>query len=86
VVLATLVFLPVLIWNWHNEWASFLFQSTRRLFENPEFASYLVLVYAFLLLSPVVAVAGFFVMGRVRTELTPNQRKRRFMLIMTLCP
>ena len=86
VLLATLIFLPVLIWNWHNEWASFLFQSTRRLFENPAFASYLILVYAFLLLSPVVAVAGFFVMGKVRTDLSPDQRKRRFMLIMTLVP
>ena len=35
-----------------NHWASLAFQTTRRLFENPEFASHLVIVYALLLLSP----------------------------------
>ena len=84
--LATLIFLPVLIWNWHNDWASFLFQGTRRLVENPDFSSYLVVVYALLLLSPVVAVAGFLVFGRIRRTLEPEARKRRFMLIMTAVP
>ena len=85
-LLATLVFLPVLVWNWQNEWASFLFQGTRRLVENPDFSSYLVVVYALLLLSPVVAIAGFLVFGRIRRTLEPGARKRRFMLIMTAVP
>lgn len=84
--LATVIFLPVLIWNWQNDWASFLFQSTRRLFENPAFSSYLVVVYAVLLLSPVVAAAGFYMLGPIRRELAPDQRLRRFMLIMTFVP
>lgn len=85
-LLSTAIFLPVLIWNWQNEWASFVFQSTRRLVENREFSSYLVLVYAFLLLSPVVALAGFLVFGRIRRSLEPEARKRRFMLIMSAVP
>ncbi|TVS13442.1 MAG: glycosyltransferase [Wenzhouxiangella sp.] len=84
--LAALIFVPVLIWNWHNDWASFLFQGTRRLVENPDFSSYLVVVYALLLLSPVVGVAGFFVFGPIRRTLQPEARKRRFMLIMTSVP
>ncbi len=86
VVIATVIFLPVLIWNWQNEWASFLFQSTRRLLENSKFTSYRVAIYAILLLSPVVAVAGVYVMTRVRKALTPDQRKRRFMLMLSLVP
>jgi dolichol-phosphate mannosyltransferase len=86
VLLATLIFSPVLVWNAQNEWASLLFQSTRRLVENPEFASHLVLLYALLLLSPVVALAGLLSFGPVRRQLAPDQRKRRFMIVMTAVP
>ncbi|MFW6339368.1 MAG: glycosyltransferase family 39 protein [Wenzhouxiangella sp.] len=85
-LLATLIFAPVLVWNWHNDWASFVFQSTRRLAENPDFASHLVIVYAVALLSPVVALAGFLSFGRVSRTIQPAQRKRRFMLVMTAVP
>ncbi|MEN1728339.1 MAG: glycosyltransferase family 39 protein [Pseudomonadota bacterium] len=86
VLLATLVFSPVLVWNAENQWASLLFQSTRRLVENPEFASHLVLVYALLLLSPVVAIAGLVAFGPARKQLATDQRKRRFMITMTAVP
>ena len=86
VALATLIFLPVLVWNIQNEWASFLFQSTRRLFENPAFASHNVLVYAFLLLSPPVAIAGLMAFGRLGRLVEQDQRKRVFMLLMTGLP
>ncbi len=86
VLIASLIFTPVLVWNWRNDWASFAFQGTRRLVENPDFSSHLVLVYALLLLSPVVAMAGFLAFGRLRHVLTPDGRKRRFMLIMTVVP
>jgi len=86
VLLSVLIISPVLVWNANNQWASLLFQSTRRLFENPDLSSHLVVVYAVLLLSPVIALAGFQVLGRARLELSPDQRKRRFMLIMSLVP
>ncbi|AKS41793.1 glycosyltransferase family 39 protein [Wenzhouxiangella marina] len=86
VLLTTLIVSPVLVWNAENQWASLWFQSTRRLFENPEFASHLVIVYALLLLSPVVAIAGFIALGPVGRRLAPDPRKRRFMVIMTAVP
>jgi dolichol-phosphate mannosyltransferase len=86
VLIATLIFLPVLIWNWHNDWASFLFQGTRRLFENPDFSLHLVFAYAVVLLSPIAALAAFFVLGPVSKKLEPDERKRRFMIIMTVVP
>ncbi|NDY94605.1 glycosyltransferase family 39 protein [Wenzhouxiangella limi] len=85
-LLATLIFLPVVVWNWQNDWASFVFQSTRRLVENPDFSSHLVVLYALALLSPVVAVAGFLCFGSIRKTIQPEQRKRRFMLVMTAVP
>jgi dolichol-phosphate mannosyltransferase len=85
-VLATLIFMPVLIWNWQNDWASFVFQGTRRLAENPDFASHLVVVYAIALLSPIVAIAGFFCFGNISQTIQPETRKRRFMLVMTAVP
>jgi dolichol-phosphate mannosyltransferase len=45
-----------------------------------------VLVYALLLLSPVVALAGLLSFGPVRRQLAPDQRKRRFMIVMTAVP
>ncbi len=86
VLLATLIFSPVLVWNAENGWASILFQSTRRLAENPEFASHMVLVYALVLLSPVVALAGLMAFGSLRKQLAPDPRKRRFMITMTAVP
>jgi dolichol-phosphate mannosyltransferase len=86
VIISTLIFMPVLVWNWQNEWASFLFQSTRRLLENPKITSHMIVVYAVLLLSPVAAVAGFFALTRIRLSLAPNQRTRRFMLTLALVP
>jgi len=85
-LLATFIFSPVLIWNWQNDWASFVFQSTRRLAENPDFASHLVVIYAIALLSPVVAMAGFLCFGKISSTIQPETRKRRFMLIMTAVP
>jgi len=86
VLIATLIFSPVLVWNAEHQWASLLFQSTRRLVENPEFASHRVLIYAFLLLSPVVALAGLISFGPLRRRLAPEPRKRRFMVTMTAVP
>ncbi len=86
VLLACLINTPMLVWNAQNSWASLLFQSTRRLFENPEFASHMVLVYAVVLLSPVVALAGFLALGPAARRLEADSRKRRFMLVMTGLP
>ncbi len=86
VVIATLIFMPVLIWNWQNEWASFLFQSTRRLLENPKTTSHMILVHSVLLLSPVAAVGGIMTFFGIRHILAPELRNRRFMLTMTIVP
>ncbi|MFX8270373.1 glycosyltransferase family 39 protein, partial [Acinetobacter baumannii] len=37
-IIAAVIFSPVIIWNAQNGWASFAFQTSRRLAEAPRFA------------------------------------------------
>lgn len=80
------LFAPVIVWNAEHSWASFGFQFTRRLAENPDFSTHLLFVYAFALLSPIFAAAAFYLFGPARKLVSHDTRKRRFMLIMTLVP
>ena len=86
IAIATLIFSPVLWWNSQNGWASFGFQFTRRLAENPDFTSHLVVVYALLLLSPVFATAAFYLFFQRLKRRSEMDRKTLFMLVMTLVP
>src|SRR4029077_18145473 len=58
VALAVLIFSPVIYWNATHDWASFAFQSSRRLAEKPQFALHILLGSVFGLLAPTGAVAG----------------------------
>ena len=83
--------MPVLIWNQQNEWASFAFQGTMRMTENPQISVHWLFIWALLMLSPVVGLAGFYLLGPASRALfgrdDPDaERKRRFMWIMTLLP
>lgn len=89
--IATVIFLPVLIWNHQNDWASFVFQGTTRMTESPKVTVHWLFIWALLMLSPVVAVAGFYLLGsagrRLMNPKDPNsERKRRFMWWMTVVP
>jgi dolichol-phosphate mannosyltransferase len=84
--IAMLIFSPVLWWNANRGWASFGFQFTRRLAENPDLSSHLIIVYAFLLLSPVFALAAFALLFRRRSGSTPLSREDSFMVTMTVVP
>jgi dolichol-phosphate mannosyltransferase len=64
-VLACGLFLPVIVWNAQHEWASFLFQTSRRLAERPQFALGKLLGSALVLLTPLgFAGAVWALMGR----------------------
>ncbi len=86
IAIALVLFSPVLIWNATNDWASFGFQFTRRLAENPDFSTHLLFVYAFALLSPVFAAGAFYLFGPAQKLVSQDIRKRRFMLTMTAVP
>jgi dolichol-phosphate mannosyltransferase len=62
-LLAVAVFSPVILWNAQHEWASFAFQTSRRLAEAPRFALHKLIASALILITPtgVLAVAAALV-------------------------
>jgi len=58
VLLATIIFSPVIVWNAHNDFASFAFQTSRRLADRPQFALPKLIGSILALLTPVGAFAA----------------------------
>lgn len=85
-VLATAVFAPVLLWNAQHQWASFAFQSSRRIGEMGTFKPryFLVLVTTqFLMLTPylfVISMGAFFRGAREMFAAKANDRTRLLLL------
>lgn len=90
--LALAVFSPVIIWNAHHEWASFAFQTSRRLAERPRFALHKLIASAVVLLTPTGAVAVAVLLGgpapRAAGQDEPVDRRRawRFIQFAILVP
>lgn len=51
-VIALVLFSPVILWNAQHEWASFAFQTSRRLAERPRFALHKLIISMLVLLTP----------------------------------
>src|SRR6266404_42578 len=66
-LLAFAIFSPVILWNAQHEWASFAFQTSRRLAEAPRFALHKLVASALILITPtgVLAVAAALVGGGI---------------------
>ena len=65
--LAASLFAPVLVWNARHEWASFAFQTSRRLAEAPQFALHKLIGAAIVLITPIgVAAVIAMLVGRAR--------------------
>ncbi len=65
VAIAAAVFSPVILWNSQHEWASFAFQTARRLAESPRFSLHKLIGGAMVLITPtgLIAVAAALVSG-----------------------
>jgi len=91
-LLASAVFSPVIIWNMQNHWASFVFQSVRRLEEKPEFGLPLLIGSVFLLLTPFGLIAAVKVLTQRRSRTSDasdpreDNRRLRFATAYTLVP
>ena len=68
VLIAAAVFAPVIVWNAQHEWASFAFQTSRRLAERPRFSLHKLLGAAIVLVTPtgLAAVTDVFLRGTPR--------------------
>jgi dolichol-phosphate mannosyltransferase len=80
VVLAFLIFSPVVYWNATHHWASFIFQSTRRLQERHYFGLPLLLGSVLLLLTPLGLVLAARIWWEPAPVNEPEANRRRFFL------
>jgi dolichol-phosphate mannosyltransferase len=92
IAIAALVASPVVIWNAQHEWASFAFQTSRRLAEQPRFSLHKLIASGLVLMSPtgLVAVAAVFLKGRPRDSLETDSdatvRAWRFLQVSLFVP
>jgi dolichol-phosphate mannosyltransferase len=92
VLIAAAVFAPVILWNAQHEWASFAFQTSRRLAEAPRFSLHKLIGAAVVLITPtgVIAVALAFTRGVAHgcASTVPESMKRcsRLLRICVLVP
>ncbi len=97
-LLALAIFSPVILWNAQHDWASFAFQTSRRLAEAPRFALHKLLASILVLLTPIGALA--VVLAFVRTPRVDGRgggihdtglgdhdlRRQRFMALSVFLP
>ena len=92
-LLAVMIFSPVIVWNANNDFASFAFQTSRRLADRPQFALFKFLGSVLALLTPTGAVAAVWALrrtGAVASGAGANEaehrRRLRFVQVIVLTP
>ncbi|MGE5295571.1 MAG: glycosyltransferase family 39 protein, partial [Solirubrobacterales bacterium] len=87
-LLAALMFSPVILWNMHHGWASFLFQSANRLKEQSQFGLPMLLVAMALLITPAGLLDAFRAIFSSHSEPggAPHASRRLFTGVFTLLP
>ena len=78
-LLALAVFSPVIIWNAQHEWASFAFQTSRRLAETPQFALHKLIGSILVLITPtgLLAVIAMLLKAQPGEDAAPDAARRR---------
>jgi dolichol-phosphate mannosyltransferase len=84
-VVALAVFSPVIIWNAQHEWASFAFQTSRRLAEAPRFSLHKLLASALVLITPtgVAAVTAALLGAKPAGETAGGDAARQRLFVNT---
>ncbi len=87
-VLALAIFSPVIVWNSQHEWASFAFQTSRRLAEMPQFALHKLIGSVIILITPtgLLAVIAALSSRHAGTERPDAARRRRLLNLAILLP
>ena len=93
VLLAALLFTPVIWWNLENDWLSFGFQTTRRVSSPASFSLHLLIAAILLLITPMGALSAVqAILTRDANgtgqegAVTPVSRRRMFTLCYALVP
>jgi dolichol-phosphate mannosyltransferase len=85
VLLAAIIFTPVLIWNAQHDWASFAYQGAARVAAPRRFSTHELLGSILVVLTPVVLLLAFRVLVQGRSP-DANSRIRLFCQVFTLVP
>jgi dolichol-phosphate mannosyltransferase len=87
-LLALVIFSPVIIWNAQHEWASFAFQTSRRLAETPQFALHKLIGSIIVLITPtrLLAVIAALLARHSGEETHDAARRRRLFNLAILIP
>jgi dolichol-phosphate mannosyltransferase len=89
-LLAAVIFSPVIVWNAQHEWASFLFQTTRRLADHPQFALPKLIASMLVLLTPTGVAAALLLFTRFPGAATAGDasqaRAWRWLQVSTFAP
>jgi len=87
-LLAVILFSPVIIWNYENNWASFSFQSNRVLADTYEFSVHKLIAHIMILLTPVgfLAAALAFFPAKIPTDQQLEQRRHLFVQVFAGIP
>ena len=87
VLIAGLLFTPVIYWNATHEWASFVFQGSRRMHEPFSFSFHEFLGLFLFFLTPL-GVTGFVRLFRKREVITEgiSDEKKRFLQVFCIVP
>jgi dolichol-phosphate mannosyltransferase len=91
-LLALAIFSPAILWNARHEWASFAFQTSRRLAQTPRFALQTLIASTLLLVTPTgVCAAAAALLGRRLGRGGPDRGSDalpqwRFIRVMVLAP
>lgn len=88
VLIALILFSPVIIWNIENDWASFAFQTTRVGKVHHELSTHKLLLQIAIMLTPVGLVAAAFALRSVALSYCQREevRKALFIIIFTGVP
>ena len=76
-LLALAIFSPVIIWNAQHDWASFAFQTSRRLAEKPQFALHKLIGSILVLITPMGALAAVALLRRPAESIDARVIRRR---------
>jgi len=80
-LLAALLFSPVIIWNYQNDWASFAFQSNRVLADSYQFSVHYLIAHIIILLTPVGFVAAAFALFSIKKPADQQLERRRHLFV-----
>lgn len=85
-VVALAIFSPVILWNAQHEWASFAFQTSRRLAEAPRFSLHKLIAASLILITPtgVLAIAAALTSSKPAGADDENAPRRRLFLRIAL--